>query len=620
MADPLRRLGGFLIELKRRKVYRVAAVYVVVAIAALELVDILVPSTRLPEWATGLLVALAILGFPLVVVLAWAYELTPEGIRKAASPGGGETGTRGGVEVGSHGVAVTAAPDDAGEEEEPARGRAGEGEAPAGPRAGEPAVEERGRAVGRQVREARLRARGIAVLPFETLGSDRDTAFTDAVHGDLLTRLSGLSDLTVISRPSVLRYRRSAKPLPVIASELGVAWVLGGEVLEAGGRVQVSARLMNASEDRQVWAESYRRRMTAEELFEIQAEITHRITEALEARLSAEEEREVEERPTGDLEAYRLCAQGRRWLDQRTDEGMRRAAEHFRRALARDRGYALAWVGLADALILLFEYGHAEGEAVLEEAEEAARTALELEPRMAEAHASLGLLHEARRQGPAAVRTLERAVELRPGYAEAHNWLSWVHLLLGNGAQALESAEVAVELNPLSAEAVSNLVWGLLARGDAAGALRESRRIREVEPALSWGPFVVGMALYHVGRFEEAAAVLREVSVPWAAAEPALTRALALAASGAESEARALLARFREAGDGFAAGLVHAALGDEDRALEAFGRVERWEYWPVLAVHHFYPDILGPLRADPRFADVVRAARQAWSLEPAAGT
>ena len=153
--------------------------------------------------------------------------------------------------------------------------------------------------------------RSIAVLPFETLGQEEATVFTQGIHGDILARLSSIADLRVTSRTSVMQFRGSDMPLPEIARELGVTWVVGGEVQEVGDQVQVNARLMDARQDRQVWAESYRRRLTAESLFQIQSELTEKIAEQLQAQLTPEELRVIERVPTENLEAYRIFSRGR---------------------------------------------------------------------------------------------------------------------------------------------------------------------------------------------------------------------------------------------------------------------------------------------------------------------
>jgi len=458
--------------------------------------------------------------------------------------------------------------------------------------------------------------RSIAVLPFETLGREEANTFTRGVHGDLLTRLSHISGLSVTSRTSVMRYETPEKPLLAIAEELGVAWILHGEVQEAADQVQVNARLVNARTDRQVWAESYRRELTAQNLFQIQTEITRQIARALETHLSPQEERQVEQTPTEDLKAYRLYAQGRQQLDQRTPRGLRRALDYFQGAIATDSSYSLAWVGLADAFLLLHDYGYADADSVLPRAEDAVRRALELNPESAEAYTSLGLLYSERRDGPAAIRALTRAVELMPSYSEAHNWLSWVHQLLGNQEESLESAKRAVELDPLSPEAVGNLSLSYLANGEGEQALAEARRVDEIQPSWETGRFYEGLSLYHLGRFAEARSVLEGIAVPWAGSGPLATLALVHVASGDTAEARDLLARFERSLDPFAAGLVLAALGDEDGAFDAFESVDNWSDWPTVSVHHLYENVWAPLRDDPRYQELVREVDRTWGLEP----
>jgi TolB-like protein/Tfp pilus assembly protein PilF len=581
----------FLAELKRRKVYQVAITYVVVVFVGLEAVDLLIPSTTLPAWADELLLAIAIMGFPVALVVAWAFEMTPEGVRR--TPSAGQEG-----------------------EPEVSPKRRNQVTAIVLAALGLLTVAAGWYVVGSGGGVSEVTARSIAVLPFETLGREEATAFTDGVQGDLTTRLSHIADLSVISRTSAMRYRTGEKSLPTIAAELGVVWVVHGEVQETEDQVQVNARLVNAETDRQVWAESFRRELTAANLFEIQAEITRQIARALESHLSPREEQQVERTPTENLEAYRLYTRGREQLDQRTEQGMRRALDYFQRTIAADSSYALAWVGLANALSLLRDYGYADGAIVLPQAEDAVLRALELNPESAEAHASFGLLHSERHEGPSAIRELTRSVELRPSYAEAHNWLSWVHQMLGHRNEALESAKRSVELDPLSHENVSNLSLSHMATGDYKEALAEARRVEELQPSWGTGRFYEGLSLFHLGRFAEAISVLENLATPWAGSGPLATLALAHVASGDTAEARNLLAPIEDSGDLFAAGLVHAALGEMDDAFAAFQTVGRLSAWPTLSIHHLYKDVWGPLQGDPRYQELVRKVDRDWGLEP----
>ncbi len=454
----------------------------------------------------------------------------------------------------------------------------------------------------------------LAVLPFQVLGDD-DGAFASGLHHDLITRLSGLSGLRVTSRSSALHFAGGKDSVSSVARALGVSAVLDGAVRHAAGRIRLTVQLVDAWEETHRWAHSFDRELTTANLLDIQAELAEQIAEHLHAQLSPGEKRRTTEwTPTEDLEAYRLIAYGRRALDARTQEGMRKAATHFRRALAQDPESAVAWIGLADALTLLHDYGYESPDAVLPRAEEAIERALELDPQLAEAHASRGLLHATRREGPEAIRSLERAVELNPSFAEAHNWLGWVSPLLDDARGGLESAQRAVELAPLSAESVVNLSLGHLTTGAFEAAVREAQRVRELEPEYSTAPFYQSLALYRLHRLDEAIAILGDLEAAWAGAGPQATLAVLHAAGGGDERARQILNRLDVRDAPFATGLVRAALGEVEDAWKALERVETWHHWPTLAVHHFYPDVWDALRGDPRWARLVAELRRSWGL------
>ncbi len=460
--------------------------------------------------------------------------------------------------------------------------------------------------------------RVVAVLPFERLGAEADDdAFADGLHHDLLTRLSGEGELKVISRTSVLRSRARGRSIPELARELGVGTVVEGSVQKAGDRVRLNVQLIDVADDTHLWAERYDRELTARNLFDLQEELAERIANSLHSKLRGP--RPLTRGPPGStptevLEAYRCHAHGRYRLDERTEDGMRAALAHFQRAAELDPEYPEAQVGVADALTLLHEYGYEGAAPALAQAEAAARHAIELDPGLAGAHASIGLLHEARREGPEAIRSLERAVELQPSYADAHNWLSWASQLLGRAEGALASARRAVELNPLSAESVSNLSVSLTMNGHPEEGLHEAQRGRELQPGWGTTIFYEALALFDLGRYGEAGRLLEGQAVPWAGCGPEATVALVHAIEGDASEARRAMEEFRERGEHAAVGLLHAAFGEVEAAMEAFRAVEVWDYWPTLTMHHYYTAVLGPLRRDPRFEPVMARVRGAWGL------
>lgn len=467
----------------------------------------------------------------------------------------------------------------------------------------------------------RTSAHSIAVLPFETLGRQEPTTLTEGIHGDVLTRLSNVSDLQVISRTSVRRYRNTEKAIPQIGGELEVRWVLEGEVQEAASQFQINTRLVNVREDRQVWARDHRGALTAENVFEVQGEITKKIVDALAARLTPEEQERVEQRPTENLDAYRLCMQGRTHLDERTEDGIRRAFDCFQRAIDQDSEYALAWAGLTDALSLFAFYGFAPPDDAPDPME-AAQRAVDLDPELGEARTSLGIQHAIRHEGPAALGELTRAVEQTPSYAEAHIWLGWVQLCLGRPEKGLASAKQAVELNPLGPAFRVYLAEHYLANDKRDDALREARRAREIQPEYGLTHFMEGLALHHQGRFVAAASSLqRAQSLVPSQGTPEHTEtqavlAVTYAVSDDERRARKLLHQIDETTAPFSAGLVLAALDDADAAFEAFNRVGDWGSFETEHLRYFFPDVLGSLREDPRYDELVRTVNRSWGLKP----
>jgi TolB-like protein len=578
---------GFLAELKRRKVYRVAVVYLAVVFLTLQIIDLLIPATTLPEWVDSFLLAIAIMGFPVAVIAAWAFELTPEGVKwtqEVSNDGPGKDGGRPAWLVMGSIVLFLLAFATWWYVAEPNFG------------------------------DSEITDRSIAVLPFETLGSDHPNAFTEGIHLGVLTQLSNVSGLDIISRTSVMAVEYSDKTLPDIARSLGAAWVVRAEVQEAGNKVQINARLIDAQSDRQVWAENYQRTLTADNVFDIQSELSLAIIEALHARLTPIEKARVEQRPTVSLEAYGLHALGRSQLDRRDAQGMQSAVRYFEQAIALDPDYTLAWVGLADSLTLLYDYHIDRRERLMVRAGEAVERALELDPLSAEAYASLGLYEYAQQNAAESIMALTRAVELKPNYADAQSWLAWVQQLHGDAAAGLQSARRAVTVNPLSGEAVSNLTLSFLTNGDFEKALAQSRHNQTILPSWPTAKFYEGLALYHLGRFTEVQPLLENVNVDWTDYGAESLVALSLLAAGDEAGARDMLTSFEDSGDPFSVGLVYLALGETEAAFARFERVTQWHAWPVLAMRYFFPEVLGPQAGNPRYQGFFREMAADWGI------
>lgn len=464
-------------------------------------------------------------------------------------------------------------------------------------------------------------SRSIAVLPFESVGEPDSRQFARGIHDDLLTRLSGVSELQVISRTSVMTYRETNASIPDIARELGVKWVVEGTIQQAGDRVQVTAQLINARSDSHAWAQNYQRKLTPENLFAIQDELTKKIARSLEATMTAREEERIERRPTETLDAYRRYVQGRALLDQRSDQGIQQAVGYFQRALAADSSYAPAWAGLADARSLLSLYGYASADSVLPRARRAAERAVALDPNLAEAHASLALVNDYRRNGPTAVREYKRALSLNPNYARGHQWLGNLFLALGRLEKAQSHLETAAKLDPLS-PSIHAALSGVCNRQQpprTEKALSHTARAKELVPDYAAAHIVEGVARSRAGRHEDALAAL-ERGLDLAAPGDGVRQlhrgkpAVAHVRMGDTSRAQAMLNTLEQNDESrYARAEVHAALGEVDAA---FADLQKVKWAKFLAAELRYGSALASLRDDPRYKDLLRMVNRTWGLNP----
>ena len=250
----------FLTELKRRNVYKVAIAYGVVAWLLMQVASQIFPFFEIPSWAVRLVVLLLILGFPIALVLAWAFDLTPEGLKRT------EWADR------------------------------------------EPARPSRNKA-WRQTESVKVPAKSIAVMPFENRSEDKANAyFADGIQDEILTLLSKIADLKVISRTSTQRYQSRPRNLTEIAKQLGVATILEGSVQKVADQVRVNVQLVNAQTDSHLWAETYDRKLT--DIFSVESEIAKGIAESLQAKLTGREEQALAVKPTNNLEAYDAYLRG----------------------------------------------------------------------------------------------------------------------------------------------------------------------------------------------------------------------------------------------------------------------------------------------------------------------
>jgi adenylate cyclase len=290
----------------------------------------------------------------------------------------------------------------------------------------------------------------LAVLPLVSMSSCvEDEFFSDGLTEELISTISHIQQIGVISRTSIMRYKKAQnKSLSEIGAELGAAYVLEGSIRKYGRKLRVTAQLIDVRTDEHVWAQNYDREL--EDVFSIQSDIASSIAEALKVHLLEKEKQLIDKNPTGSVEAHDLYLKGRYYMNKRTEESLLRAKDFFNKAIERDPNYALAYVGIADSLLLLVEHGFARPKEAVAEARNLATRALELDDTLAEAHVSLAAGLETSFLRAAAEREFKRAIELNPNYALAHHW--YAVYLLGEWRldEVISEMKKALELDPLS--------------------------------------------------------------------------------------------------------------------------------------------------------------------------
>jgi len=355
----------------------------------------------------------------------------------------------------------------------------------------------------------------IAVLPFTSRSTDPENQlFADGIHDDLLTRLANIGALKVISRTSMMEYRDTTKNLRQIGEELGVATVLEGAVQRVGDNVRINAQLIDAATDEHIWAKTYDRQLSAANLFAIQSEISGEITRALQAALTEEEQLRLANIPTDSLAAYSLYTQGRDNLYKRRLDTMLKAREQFEAAIALDPDYADAYAGLADsALLLLNNHRALSTDEAFDIAEASLDSALSLNPDLADAHASLGLLKqkmwEETRTGPGleeAEACFVSALELNPNNASAYMWFASVRGSQDRIEEAIELYHESLRVDPLGKIPYANLPGLHALRGQNDEALDLYIKAVEIHPEWPTAYQNLAQHLQGLGRLDEAVA------------------------------------------------------------------------------------------------------------------
>jgi len=419
-------MSGFFEELQRRKVYRVAAAYVIAAGFIIQIGSAVIPAWELPNWTLRFVIVLLLIGFPVALILAWAYDLTAEGIQTTASVPG-QHRRRNVTLLVVAGVVISIA---------------------AGffllPRA-----------------SARKIDKSIAVLPFENLSADKEnTYFAEGIQNEILTKLATVRDLKVISRTSTAKYQSKPANLKTVAQELGVSTIVEGTVQRAGDKVRVNVQLIDARTDAHLWAKSYDRDF--KDVLSVESEVAAQIADALKANLSPVESHVLAAARTENTEAYDLFLRGQYEFHQAESgvsaAGYDRADAFYRQALALDPNFAEAAADLARSRLSRHWFVSPLTPAELEEVKTLVDRALALAPTSPEAHFALGLFfYWGHRQYEDSLAEFNRTLELQPNNADARAFCAWVYRRRGEWERSLTDSQRAEELDPRDASIPMNI-------------------------------------------------------------------------------------------------------------------------------------------------------------------
>ncbi len=454
-------------------------------------------------------------------------------------------------------------------------------------------------------------ARAIAVLPFVNASPEPENEYlSDGITDELIAALANVEGLRVASRTSVFALKGRPQDVRAIGALLGAAWVLEGTVRRAGDRLRITAQLSSTDDGRLLWSERYDR--TLDDVFAVQDELAQTIVRTLSATSFAHLTEPVARRYTENVRAYGLYLRGRFAWNKRTQEGVTEAIGYFEQAVAEDPQYALAYTGLADSYALQLDYRSVPVAEGFARAEEYARKALALDEGLAEAHASLAwalFIYDWDWEG--ADRAFRRAIEINLRYATAHQWYAFLLCSRGSHEEALIEGHTALELDPASISVRRSMGWLYFYARRYDQAIYHFFRAIAMNPTAEESYRMLGLAHALAGDLATAEGVLREArGLPGAGAYAISALGYVLARSGNEAEARTLLGELTaRAQQGYVSAVafatLHLGLGEHEAALDWIerARAERRGWMAYLTVD----PLLDPLRAEPRFGELVRS-------------
>jgi len=503
-----------------------------------------------PNWIIRLIVLLIIIGLPIALVLAWTFEITPEGIKRTetadAMPAAAKPKKYAWLYVVVFGAAMSI---------------------------GLFLLGRYSVQTPRQSEAATVSNKSIAVLPFDNLSRDPDNAFfAEGVQDEILTRLAKVADLKVIARTSTERFKSAPADLRDIAKQLEVTNILEGSVQKANDQVRVNVQLINAQTDAHLWADTYDRKLT--DIFAVETEIAKTVADVLKAKLTGSEQHVIAARPTENSEAHQLYLKGRFFWNKRTGNDLKKSVDYFQQAIVADPNYALAYAGVADGYVFLPGYNAGAPRDCYPKAMAAAKKALELDDTLAEAHTTLALaIWYYEFDFAQANREFQRAIELNPNYAIAHqqygnNTLS----ALGRFDDAIVEGKRAVELDPLSLIINADLGTDYYFARRYDESIAQLRKTVELDRGFYYVRLNLGEALAAKGAFDEAIAEYQKGHA--LNDDPFILGLLghAYASSGNKTEALKILDQLKELSkqhyvSAYSFAVLYVGLGDKEEAL-----------------------------------------------------
>jgi TolB-like protein len=571
---------SFFTELKRRNVYKVAIAYAVVAWLLMQISTQVFPFLEIPNWAIRLVIMLIVIGFPIALVIAWAFELTPEGLKRtefADELPKKSTRSRAWIYVVIIAAAISVS------------------------------LFFLGRYTSSK-QSAELPTKSIAVLPFDNRNRDPETEYlSDGIPESIINSLSQLPQLRVMARSTVFSYKGKDVDPRKVGNDLGVRAVLMGRLIQQGDNLTIRTELVNVADGTELWGQQYNRKLA--DVFSVQEEIAKEISEKLSLKLSGAEKQQLAKRPTENLKAFQYYMQGRSVSQTNTREDLLAATRYYERAIEEDRNYALAYAGLADAYSALGVLGYIAPIEGRRKAKEAVRKSLALDENLAEAHAALGraYIFFAPYDFSQGDRELRRAIELSPSLALTHLVLGISLGRQGRVVESLEECLKARELDPLSSIIARNVASPYYLKRDYAHALELLHQANELGPAFTttWeiGVYIQNRLLNEtLAELQKAKGERKN--------DPILIydTGMVYAAQGKQAEAFQVIKELEEiSGANLDQAVwiakIYATLNDKQLALTWLERG-----LATGAIGSFYKDdpVWDPIRSDPRFTDLLR--------------